>query len=51
MKQYWQRYIYLPFLDVTFPDVESHFGQKKRSHYKNIAKVVLEHDENNINEF
>ena len=53
VKQYWQRSVYLLFLEVAFADMKSHFSQEKRSNYvrcRLIPKVVIGHNEKKTNQ-
>ena len=53
VKEYWQRSVYLPFLDVACAEMKSRFSQEMRAHYELCEltpEVVLEHDDDKINE-
>ena len=53
VKEYWQRSVYLPFLDVACAEMKFRFSQEMRAHYELcglIPEVVVEHDDDKIYE-
>ena len=53
IKEYWQRSVYLPFIDVAFAEAKPCFTKEKRSHHERCRldpEVIIEHDENKTNE-
>lgn len=44
IEEYWQRSVYLSFLDVAFNTMKAHFSQESRPHYERcwfIPKLLL----------